>query len=91
MAGYDEKEGVAKLYWMDYLGTLQQVQKGAHGYGAYFVSSVLDNNYQKDMTQEDGLEAVKKCILELKTRFIINQPKYLAKIVNKDGVKHVEL
>ena len=45
LAGYDEKDKSAKLYWMDYLGTLQQVAKGAHGYGAYFVNSVLDNNY----------------------------------------------
>lgn len=25
LAGYDHLDGVAKLYWMDYLGTLQQV------------------------------------------------------------------
>ena len=50
IGGYDVVEQSAKLYWMDYLGTLQQVQKGAHGYAAYFVNSVLDNGYQKDMT-----------------------------------------
>lgn len=46
IAGFDHFEGVSKLYWMDYLGTLQQVTKGAHGYAAYFVNSVLDNNFQ---------------------------------------------
>ena len=46
LGGYDHLEGVAKLYWMDYLVTLQQVQKGAHGYAGYFVNSVLDNNYR---------------------------------------------
>ena len=65
--------------------------KGAHGYGAYFVSSVLDNNYRSDMTLEDGMEAIKKCIVELKTRFIINQPKFMVKIATKDGIKVVEL
>ena len=46
MGGYDQIEKEAKLYWMDYLGTLQQVTKGAHGYAAYFVNSVLDNAFK---------------------------------------------
>ena len=46
IGGYDLIEKQAKLYWMDYLGTLQQVQKGAHGYAGYFVNSVLDNLYK---------------------------------------------
>ncbi len=83
-------EGVSKLFWMDYFGTLQQVQKGAHGYAAYFVNSVLDNNFQKDITVEEGLEVIKKCILELRTRFIIKQPQFLVKIVTKDGIRKVE-
>ena len=29
IGGYDNTEKRAKLYWMDYLGTLQQVNKGA--------------------------------------------------------------
>lgn len=52
LGGYDILEGTAKLYWMDYLGSLQQVTKGAHGYAAYFVNSVLDNNFKHDMTEE---------------------------------------
>ena len=86
MAGYDHLDGQAKLYWMDYFGTLQQVSKGAHGYAAYFVNSVLDNNFKQDMTLEEGIETLKKCIVELNTRFIINQPKYIAKIATKDGI-----
>ena len=91
MGGYDLIEGRAKLYWMDYLGTLQQVNKGAQGYAGYFVNSVLDNSFHKDMTLEQGIEAAKKCIKELNTRFIINQHNYIGKIVTKDGVKVVNL
>ena len=86
IGGYDQHEKAAKMYWMDYLGCLQQVTKGAHGYAAYFVNSVLDNNFKQDMTLEEGVAAMKKCIVELRTRFIINQPNYLAKVVTKDGV-----
>ena len=87
MGGYDNIEQEAKLYWMDYLGCLQQTTKGAHGYAAYFVNSVLDNAYKKDMTEDEGIEAVKLCIKELKTRFIINQPTFRVKVVTKNGVR----
>ena len=91
IGGYDLIEKQAKLYWMDYLGTLQQVQKGAHGYAGYFVNSVLDNNYKQDMTLEEGIAAMRRCIVELRTRFIINQPNFIAKIVTKDGVQVINL
>ena len=76
---------------MDYLGTLQQVNKGAQGYAAYFVNSVLDNCFKKDMTIEDGIRACQLCIKELKTRFIINQHGYTAKVVDKDGIRILNL
>ena len=85
----NEKE--AKLYWLDYIGTLQQVTKGAHGYAGYFVNSVLDNNYKAGMSLDEGIEACKKCLLELKTRFIINQPNFIAKIVTADGIQVMPL
>ena len=91
IGGYDLIEKEAKLYWMDYLGTLQQVQKGAHGYAGYFVNSVLDNNFKHDMTVDEGIATMKKCIVELRTRFIINQPTFIAKVVTKDGVQVINL
>lgn len=91
MGGYDLNEKCAKLYWMDYLGTLQQTTKGAHGHAGYFVNSVLGNAFKQDMTLEEGIETCKKCIVELKTRFIINQPNFTAKIVTKDGVQVMNL
>ena len=87
IGGYDLLDKKAKLYWMDYLGTLQQVVKGAHGYAGYFVNSVLDNQFRQDMSLEDGKAAMRKCVLELQTRFIINQPNFVMKIVTADGVK----
>ena len=91
MGGYDHVEGRAKLYWMDYLGTLQQVNKGAQGYAGYFVNSVLDNAFHKDMTLDQGVEAAKKCIQELTTRFLINQHNFIGKVVTKEGVKVINL
>eukprot|EP00344_Euplotes_crassus_P004968 CAMPEP_0196994428 /NCGR_PEP_ID=MMETSP1380-20130617/731_1 /TAXON_ID=5936 /ORGANISM="Euplotes crassus, Strain CT5" /LENGTH=169 /DNA_ID=CAMNT_0042409799 /DNA_START=83 /DNA_END=592 /DNA_ORIENTATION=+ len=87
IAGYDEKDEKARLYWLDYFGTLQEVKKGAHGYANYFTSSVLDNHYKKDMTLDEGIECVKDCIKELQTRFLLSQPGFVIKIITKDGIK----
>ena len=91
MGGYDLQEQRAKLYWMDYLGTLQQVNKGAQGYAAYFVNSVLDNAFKHDMTLEEGIECCKQCVKELRHRFMINQHSFVTKIVSKEGVKVINL
>ena len=91
MGGYDQQEERAKLYWMDYLGTLQQVNKGAQGYAGYFVNSVLDNDFRADMSLDEGIACLKKCIKELRHRFMINQHNYVAKVVTKDGVRVIDL
>jgi 20S proteasome subunit beta 4 len=46
IAGYDNEDG-PKLYWMDYLGSLQKVKKAAHGYGGNFLYGIMDNMEQK--------------------------------------------
>ena len=46
VAGYDVNEG-PKLYWLDYLGSMQKVTKAAHGYGGHFLYGIMDNYYQK--------------------------------------------
>lgn len=90
LAGHDESDG-ASLYWMDYLGNFSKVKFGAHGYAGAFISSVFDRDFKENMNEEEGLEVIKKCIHELKSRFLINQPSFTIKIVSKDGVKGLEL
>jgi len=43
------------------------------------------------MTLDQGIAAMKKCIEELRTRFIMHQPCYTAKIVTKDGIQVMHL
>ena len=90
MAGYDEGVGPS-LYWMDYLASFTKVKFGAHGYAGAFVSSVFDRDFKENMTEQEGLEVIKKCIHELKSRFLINQPNFTIKLVNKDGIKEIQL
>ena len=46
IAGFDLSDG-PKLYWMDYLGSMQKVVKAAHGYGGHFLYGLMDNFYKK--------------------------------------------
>ena len=43
------------------------------------------------MSLAEGIACMKKCIHELRTRFIIKQPHFVAKIVTKDGIQVVDL
>eukprot|EP01038_Epipyxis_sp_PR26KG_P006942 gene6942-9496_t len=90
LAGYDEP-GEVSLYYMDYLSALCKVDFGAHGYAANFILSVFDRDWRKGMNLDEGLEVVKKCLHELKTRFLISQPIFIIKVVDKNGVRTINL
>lgn len=87
IAGYDE-EG-PKLYWLDYLGSCQQVTKGAQGYGAHFLYGLMDNFYKKDFDYEQGVKCIKACMKELKTRFLLNMVEYSVYKISVNGIEDV--
>jgi len=110
VAGYDPSVHEPSLYWIDYLGTLTQVPFAAHGYGAYFVLSLLDKlvflcvcihshelmnavirYHNPDASLEEGLAVLKRCVQELAKRLIVSPDKYKVKVVDKDGVREVNL
>jgi len=86
LAGYDENEG-AQLYYMDYLASVAKVDYAAHGYGGYFSLSIMDRNYIRTMTQEQGYDLLKKCVQEVHKRLIINLPNFKVQIIDKNGIK----
>jgi len=89
IAGVDD-DG-PKLYFMDYLSSMESVNKAAHGYGAYFCLSIMDRYFKPEMTLEEGKDIMRKCIKEMSVRFIVNMPKFKCKVVTKDGVQDIEL
>lgn len=96
LAGYDEvpvdkENSSVSLYWMDYLSALSKVNFGAHGYAANFILSVFDRDWRAGMNLEEGLEVVRRCIHELKVRFLISQPVFIVKVVDKNGTRVVQL
>jgi 20S proteasome subunit beta 4 len=87
LGGYDE-EG-AKLYYLDYLGSMHQMPFAIQGYASNFVLSIFDRYYKPDMSLEEGLEIAKLCIAELNRRFLLAQPDWTIKVIRKDGDKTV--
>src|SRR3989344_5811956 len=87
LGGVDE-EGPA-LYFLDYLASMDKLEYAAHGYCAYFCLSILDKYYKKDLTLEQGIDIIEKCITELRARFIINSPDFVIKVVDKNGTRVV--
>jgi len=81
--GVDE-DGPA-LYFLDYLASMDKLEYAAHGYCAYFCVSILDRHYKVGLTVDEAVEIIDKCIAELRTRFVINSPDFVIKVVDKNG------
>uniref|UniRef100_A0A8C8HKH6 Proteasome subunit beta n=1 Tax=Oncorhynchus tshawytscha TaxID=74940 RepID=A0A8C8HKH6_ONCTS len=63
LAGFDETDGPG-LYYMDHLSALAKAPFAAHGYGAYLTLSILDRYYRPDLTRDEAVDLLKKCVEE---------------------------
>lgn len=86
-SSFDDAQQGAVLYYMDYLGTLQGVPYAAHGYGASFVTSILDQFWRPDLTEQQGLDLMQKCIDEVKRRVVISNAFFFVKAVTARGTE----
>lgn len=79
------------LFWLDYLGTLVEVPYGVHGYAAHFTMGTLDRYHRPDMNVEEGLDLLRRCINELKKRFIVDLSTWKVRVIDRQGIREVEL
>ncbi|WFD36872.1 proteasome endopeptidase complex [Malassezia cuniculi] len=91
LGGFDSPEGEPALYWIDYLGTLVQVPFAAHGYAAYLTLSTMDRYHRPDMTLDEGLDLLRKCLDELRTRLVVDVGKLRVRVIDGAGVREVSL
>ncbi|CAG8789786.1 7955_t:CDS:2, partial [Cetraspora pellucida] len=91
IAGYDITTSKPHLYWIDYLGSSAEVPFAAHGYGSYYCMSILDRYHHPDITLDEAKVLVKKCIDELKTRFVINLLDFKIKVTDQDGIREITI
>ena len=87
LGGYDQQAENASLYFLDYMGALQKVPYGCQGYASNFCLSIMDRECNKNMTEEQAIAVVQKCIHELHTRFLIAQHNFIIKAVDEKGVR----
>jgi 20S proteasome subunit beta 4 len=50
-------QSLPSLYYIDYLGSMHKMNYAVHGYASYFLLSVLDRLYTKDMTLEQVISS----------------------------------
>lgn len=91
IGGYDTKTNTPLLNWIDYLGTQVELPYGAHGYAAFYCTSLFDRHYRPDMKLEEGLELLKMSLKELEKRMPIDFKGVYVKVVDKDGVRELDL
>uniref|UniRef100_A0A7S1CP82 Proteasome subunit beta n=1 Tax=Bicosoecida sp. CB-2014 TaxID=1486930 RepID=A0A7S1CP82_9STRA len=89
LAGWDADAG-ASLYFLDYMSSMQKMNFAAHGYAGYFCYSLLDRHWKAGMSLEEATALMGKCVTELRTRFMLHQPKFVLKVVDKDGIRTEE-
>ena len=77
------------MYWLDYLGSLQKVTKGALGYGSHFLYGIMDQFYNNDLSLEEGKKCIGACINELRTRFVIALSNFQVKLIDKSGISDI--
>jgi 20S proteasome subunit beta 4 len=73
------------------MASASKLHFAAHGHASYFCMSTMDRYWKKDMTLEEGIAVLKKCLHELKTRYIVNMPQFTVKVADKDGVREIQL
>ena len=92
LAGVDKDDSAApKLYYFDYLGSSQEVDKAAHGYSGMICLGLMDRHWKPDMTLEEGIQLIKWCAEEMQRRFLVAQPRFMMKCVDATGVRTIPL
>lgn len=86
LGGFDEYDG-AQLYFIDYLASLVKVPFASHGYGGLLSISIMDRYYRPDMSVEEGYDLLKKCVIEIRKRLILNLPNFRVQLIDKNGIK----
>mmetsp|Transcript_777 Transcript_777/g.1634 ORF Transcript_777/g.1634 Transcript_777/m.1634 type:complete len:195 (-) Transcript_777:295-879(-) len=89
VAGYDNDK--PSLYYIDYLSCLHKMHCSGHGYGAIFMYSLFDKWWKPNMTLDEAKELAKMCLAEVKARLVVAPPEFKFKVVDKDGVRVVDL
>lgn len=51
--------------------------------------SIFDRFYTPEITQDQAYDIMKKCVIEIHKRFVVNQLKFNVAVVDKDGIRYL--
>ena len=51
----------------------------------------MDRYHRPDMSLEEGLQLLKQCINEMRTRFVIDVGSFSVRIITREGVRDVAI
>ena len=58
----------------------------------FLLTAVISRRYHNpDASLEEGLATLKRCVDEVAKRLVVSPGKYKVKVVDKDGIREVEL
>lgn len=87
LSEHDDMPPSTNLFYLDYLGTMQPVPYGAHGYGASFCVGLLDRKWRPDMTPQEGADLLQQCCDEVKRRIVFSNAHFVCRVVDKNGIQ----
>ncbi|KAH8337541.1 hypothetical protein KR074_000270 [Drosophila pseudoananassae] len=89
LAGYDAAEG-PDLHYIDSFGAAQSITHAGHGWGSMFCGSILQRFWHSKLTQAEAYSILRKCVVEIQKRLIINQRNFDVYVVDKKGMRKME-
>ncbi|CAA90462.1 putative proteasome subunit beta type-4 [Schizosaccharomyces pombe] len=91
LAGYETNLGKPELFWLDYLATCVRVPYACQGYSSFYCLSIFDRYYKPDLTIDEAVRIMKLCFDELKKRMPIDFKGFICKVVDKDGIREINI
>jgi 20S proteasome subunit beta 4 len=70
---------------------MHKVNSSGHGYGGMFSLSLFDKHWVPNMSKQQSLQLVRKCVAEIQERLVVAPEKFLVKFVGKDGIEQLTM
>lgn len=76
-----------ELYCVDRYGARYEDCFCVTGYGQYFVFGIYDMLYRRDMSEEESMSLIAKCLKVMKERLFIETDKWKLDVISADGAR----
>ncbi|EDW87416.1 probable proteasome subunit beta type-2 [Drosophila yakuba] len=85
VGGFDSTTG-PELHYIDQFGNSVPIRYGGHGAGINFCTPIFEEFYTSHMDSQAAYDVIKKCVIELYKRFVINLRNFDLFLISKEGI-----